>query len=249
MTLFCYTGIPGAGKTYHAVMDMVHNRSAVITNVHVTGIDDCAVLPLNEITPEMLMSFSRWWFESHTYKENSLLLVIDEAQLLFNTRNWRSDKTRMGWIAFMSQHRKYGYRIILVTQEFGMIDKQFRSLVEFEVYHTAASSIWLPMRLLAMFGLHFTCANRRFPNDATKTVIQRDIYHVSRKYYRYYDSQEDLTARDYSDVDISALTSQLSKSSISHFAEKDTLSLFDRSKRFMLGSVVKDSETGECEGV
>lgn len=208
MTLLCYTGIPGAGKTYHAVMDMVHNRDAVITNVHVTGISQCAVLPLHEITPEMLMAFSNHYFETHAYRENSLLLVIDEAQLLFNSRNW-NDSARMGWIAFMSQHRKYGYRIILVTQDFKMIDKQFRSLVEFEVYHTAASSVWLPMRVLAMLGFHFTCANRRFPNDDSKTVIQRDLYHVSRKYYRYYDSQEDLTARDFSDVDISALTSQI----------------------------------------
>lgn len=207
MTLYCYTGIPGSGKTYHAVMDMCHCRSACITNVHVNGIPDTAVLPLNEITPEMLMAFSNWWFAEHPYKENSLLLVIDEAQLLFNSRNW-NDKSRMGWIAFMSQHRKYGFRIILVTQDFKMIDKQFRSLVEFEVYHTAASSIWLPMRLLAMFGFHFTCANRRFPNDDSKTVIQRDLFHVSRKYYKHYDSTEDLTARDYSDVDIAALTEQ-----------------------------------------
>lgn len=207
MTLFCYTGIPGSGKTYHAVMDMCHQRSATITNVHVNGINDCAVLPLHEITPEMLMAFSNWWFSSHPYKENSLLLVIDEAQLLFNSRNW-NDKSRMGWIAFMSQHRKYGYRIVLITQDFKMIDKQFRSLVEFEVYHTAASSIWLPMRFLAMFGVHITCANRRFPNDDTKTVIQRDLYRVSKKYYKHYDSSEDLTARDYTDVDISSLTSQ-----------------------------------------
>lgn len=209
MTLYCYTGIPGSGKTYHAVMDMCHCKSACITNVHVTGIPETAVLPLDAITPEMLMAFSNWWFSSHEYKENSLLLVIDEAQLLFNSRNW-SDKSRMGWIAFMSQHRKYGFRIVLITQDFKMIDKQFRSLVEFEVYHTAASSIWLPMRVLAMFGYHLTCANRRFPNDDTKTVIQRDLYHVSRKYYKHYDSTEDLTARDYSDIDISALTEQFS---------------------------------------
>lgn len=211
MTIFCYTGIPGSGKTYHAVRDMCFNRSATVTNIHVNGIDDTAVLPLHEITPEMLMAFSNWWFSNHPYKENSLLLCIDEAQLLFNSRTW-SDKSRMGWIAFMSQHRKYGYRIILITQDFKMIDKQFRSLVEFEVYHTSASSIWLPMRLLAMCGFHLTCANRRFPGDESKTVIQRDLYHVSKRYYRHYDSTEDLTARDFSGIDIDALTSQFAVS-------------------------------------
>ena len=208
MTMLCYTGIPGSGKTYHAVMDMVHQRGAIVTNVHVTDIDDCAILPLHEITPEMLMGFSVWWFKDHDYKENSLLLVLDECQLLFNSRNW-NDSARLGWVAFMSQHRKYGYRIILIAQDINMIDKQFRSLVEFEVHHTSASSVFLPMRLLAMFGFHFTCANTRYPLDDTKAVLRRDMFHVSKKYYKHYDSNEDLTARDFSEVDISALTEQL----------------------------------------
>lgn len=210
MTILCYTGIPGSGKTYHAVMDIVHNRSAVVTNVHVNGISNTAVLPLHEITPEMLMRFSGWWFDDlgHEYKENSLLVVLDECQLLFNSRNW-NDSARLGWIAFMSQHRKYGFKIVLIAQDIKMIDKQFRSLVEFEVHHTAASSIWLPMRVAAMFGFHFTCANTRYPQDDSKTVFQRDLYHVSRKYYRHYDSNEDLTARTFDDVDISSLTSQI----------------------------------------
>lgn len=209
MTMLCYSGIPGSGKTYHAVMDICHAKSACITNIHVNGINQCAVLNLSQITPEMLMAFSNHWFSAHKYEENSLLLVIDEAQLLFNSRNW-SDSSRLDWIAFMSQHRKYGFKILLIAQDIKMIDKQFRALVEFEVHHTSASSLWLPMRLLAMFGYHLTCATTRYPQDESKTVITRDIYHVSRRYYRFYDSNEDLTARDYSDVDISSITSQLS---------------------------------------
>lgn len=208
MTILCYTGIPGSGKTYHAVMDMVHNRSAIVTNVHVNGISDCAVVPLHELDPQQLMAFSNFWFDSHPYSENSLLLVIDEAQLLFNSRNW-NDESRLEWVAFFSQHRKYGYKCILIAQDIKMIDKQFRSLVEFEVHHTAASSIWLPMRVLAMFGFHFTCANKRYPQDDTHTVIQRDLYHVARKYFKHYNTSEDLTARTYVDVDISHIVSQL----------------------------------------
>ena len=36
---------------------------------------------------------------------------------------------------FFSQHRKLGYRVILVAQFSEMIDKQIRALIEYEYIH------------------------------------------------------------------------------------------------------------------
>jgi hypothetical protein len=67
-------------------------------------------------------------------KEGQILLVIDECQMLFNTRDWNA-KARMKWVIFFSLHRRYGYDIVLVTQFDRMIDRQIRAMVEYEVKH------------------------------------------------------------------------------------------------------------------
>ena len=206
MSLYVYSGVPGSGKTYHAVRDIRDNRAPVITNVQASGLPNVAVLGIQEITPALLMAFSAHWFASHRYKENSLLLVIDEAQLLFNSRTW-NDENRMDWLAFLSQHRKYGYKCIFIAQDIHMIDKQFRGLCEFDVRHTAASSISFFTRALSLVGLRFTCAKYYyFDSDV---LVMRDIYHIGKSVYRYYETSQDILMPDLSGCDLSPVLSQL----------------------------------------
>lgn len=56
-------------------------------------------------------------------------LYLDEAQLLFNSRDWTKNK---GFIEFFTQHRKLGWDVFLVTHTLDMIDKQIRGLIEYE---------------------------------------------------------------------------------------------------------------------
>lgn len=207
MSLYVYSGVPGSGKTYHAVRDMVCNRSPVVTNVRVSGIPDAAVLPISDIKPRLLMAFSDWWFSSHPYRENSLLLVVDEAQLLFNSRTWKDDD-RLDWLAFLSQHRKYGYRCVFIAQSIQMIDKQFRCLCEFDVRHTAASSVSVATRFLSLLGLRLTCA--KYYYFETDVLVMRDIYRIGRRVYRHYDTGQDIVSPDFSGCDLSPILSQLS---------------------------------------
>lgn len=41
----------------------------------------------------------------------------------------------MEWIKFFTQHRKLGYNFIVISQSDRMIDKQIRSLFEYEIKH------------------------------------------------------------------------------------------------------------------
>lgn len=66
--------------------------------------------------------------------EKQTLLVIDEAQIIFNSRSWQS-RNRQEWVTFFTQHRKYGFEIIIVSQFQTLIDKQIRGCFEFEVMH------------------------------------------------------------------------------------------------------------------
>lgn len=45
-------------------------------------------VPNNDLTPDMLYEASRAHFKGRKVKEDEILLVIDEAQLVFNSRTW-----------------------------------------------------------------------------------------------------------------------------------------------------------------
>lgn len=54
-------------------------------------------------------------------------LYLDEAQLMFNSRNWQKNYP---FIEFFSQHRKLGWDVYMVSHDETMIDSQVRHFVE-----------------------------------------------------------------------------------------------------------------------
>ena len=112
-----------------------------------------------QITPEFLIFFSekyrqlRKW---HSVPEEHILLVIDEAQLLFNAREWNKGN-RASWISFFTQHRKLGYRVIMIAQFDRMLDRQIRSVIEYEHIHRKVKNVgrWgMIFNVVAGGGLH-----------------------------------------------------------------------------------------------
>lgn len=206
MSLYVYSGVPGSGKSYHACRDIKYNKAPTITNMKVRGIDNVAVMDLRDIRPKALMAFSNWYFDGRDFKENSLLLVIDEAQLLFNSRTWNSED-RFDWLEFLSQHRHYGYKVVLVAQDISMIDKQFRCLCEYDCRHTAAGSVSIVTRAIALLGIKLTCAKFYFYD--TDVLIFRDFYTISKRVYRHYDTRQDLLNNDFGSQDITPILDAL----------------------------------------
>lgn len=92
--IFLYSGTPGSGKSLHVAERLYHLLRA--------GRPTVCNFPINlnripkkkrdlfcyksnlEITPEFLIEFSQKHFQGKKVKEGSLLLVIDECQLMFN---------------------------------------------------------------------------------------------------------------------------------------------------------------------
>lgn len=153
-----YTGTPGSGKSLHLANKIrwcakTHKYCIVNFPVSLKKNQKYIVqLDNSEITPDFLYRFSHDWEIAHGRKpkENEITLIIDEAQLLFNCRDW-GDKARSGWIAFFTNHRKEGYHIILVCQFDQMIDKQLRSLVEYQHIHRKVSNFgWKGWLLCAL---------------------------------------------------------------------------------------------------
>jgi len=142
--------------------------------------------PNDEMTPEFLIQYSRQRFGDKAPKEGSILLVIDECQLLFNAREWQQSG-RARWLSFFTQHRKLGYDIILIAQFDRMIDRQIRSLIEYEYIHRKMSNFgWQGFLMSLVFGGKTFIAVKRWYPLGEK--IGSEIFHARKSLYRIYDS-------------------------------------------------------------
>lgn len=196
-----YSGTPGSGKSLHLAERCYYwlrRGRPIIGNFDfnvdlVRGsrrrrIGNFVVLDNSALDPEFLISYSTDYFKTHRYREGQLLLVIDEAQLVFNSREWQSDaKRRKLWISFFSQHRKYGYDVVLVAQFDRMIDRQIRSLIEYEVIHRKVSNfgLWGKLFSAVVFGRLFVGVKVWYPLCER---IDADFFVARKKYFRLYDT-------------------------------------------------------------
>lgn len=200
-----YTGRPGSGKSLHACRDirdaLKYKKIPVIANFEI-GVERedwssrVTYLPNSGITADYLVGFARDYWSGRKFKEDGILLVLDEAQLLYNSRLW-NESGRMEMLQFYSQHRKYGYKVILIAQSFDMIDKQFRTLIEYEVNHRKVSNYGLwgaVMRLVAFGEIFYAC--RYYALSHTK--LDGQFFRYSRKVARMYNSYStfEMGARD-----------------------------------------------------
>lgn len=88
---------------------------------------------------EKIPSLVKGWASKQ--REGQALLVIDEAHLYFNSRDWAKNKE---FIKFFSQSRKLKYDILLVAHGIEMIDKQIRFFVELEERFRNTNKLKIP---------------------------------------------------------------------------------------------------------
>ena len=188
--IYLYTGTPGSGKSYHASLD-IYNKlkrksknnlkmNRVIANYFIDiESSDFYHVDNSDLKVDFLEKFAH---ENHkSGVEGHTLVVIDEAGSLFNSRNWNSQsKERMRWLTFFSQHRKYGYNFILISQADYFIDKQIRGLIEYEVAHMVINNFFsfLPLK-------SFLAVSRWY---GQRMKIGHDIIFLRKKIYKIYNS-------------------------------------------------------------
>lgn len=191
----CYTGTPGSGKSLHVaqkiywrlkfghptICNFEINIPKKSTRARFQFVDNW------ELTPDMLISYSRELYGEKRPKEGSILLVIDEAQLLFSCREWKGSQ-RAKWTSFFTQHRKFGYDIILICQFIGMLDKQLRSIVEYEEIHRKLTNMgWRGWFLSALLlSPHMFVSVRVWAT--LRERLSAEFFRYSRKYGKLYDT-------------------------------------------------------------
>lgn len=193
-----YSGTPGSGKSLH-VAERIYTRlqtgRTVVANFDINIAQvrfrraEFYKIENWDLSPQVLADFA----EQHAKKNHSgnivegqFLLIIDECQILFNSRE-TSQRGRLEWCTFFAQHRKYGYDVILVAQFDRMIDRQIRALIEYEFIHRKVSNFgWKGQLLnLIMGGRMFNCKEMWYP---LKEKIGNHFFRLRKRYVTLYDS-------------------------------------------------------------
>lgn len=194
--IYLYSGTPGSGKSLDVARVIYYQLKKHIPCVCNFDINTKKINGSNEkdfiyydntsLDPSKLIDISKEYFKTHKFKEGQLLLVIDECQLMFNAREWNKEG-RDSWLSFFTQHRKYGYDVILVAQFDRMIDRQIRSLIEYEQVHRKVSNFGLRGKLISLFagGKLFVSVKVWYP---MKERVGSTFFKANKKYYSLYDS-------------------------------------------------------------
>lgn len=193
-----YSGTPGSGKSLHTARlvreRLQMRRSVTIGNFYVNtrAVRKCRGTYLyvenSRLSPERLIHFSRRraGYLGRRLKEGELVIIIDEAQLLFNSREWQTP-ARRAWLSFFTQHRHFGFDIVLVTQFDRMLDRQVRGLIEYDVVHRKISNAGTFGAILGFLtgGNLFVYIRRWYP---IHEKVGSEFFLGSGKLYALYDS-------------------------------------------------------------
>ena len=195
--IILYSGTPGSGKSLDCARTIYRwcrqgspilcNFPINADNIHIKK-KEIHFIPNDDLDPDRLVAFARTYFDGKKIKEDSILLIIDEAQLLFNARNWNS-KGRDRWNWFFTMHRHFGFFIILCAQFDRMLDRQIRSLIEYEYKHRKVNNMgWRGVFLSCLFLSPFNLFVRIKIWYPMKERIEAEFYKSIPKYYRIYDT-------------------------------------------------------------
>lgn len=186
MTVYLYSGTPGSGKSLHVASDILltlrNKKRNVIANFDIAADRKTGkffYFDNSEINVKLLVDFARKHHKPN--KENQTLLVLDECQYFFNPREFnRAD--RLDWINFFTQHRKLGYEIILITQFDRLLDRQIRSIVEYEYKHRKVNNFKIgklfPLKTFCVIGYWY----------GVKEKVSTEFFVYRKKYGQLYDS-------------------------------------------------------------
>lgn len=194
--IMLYTGFVGSGKSYHATVEGIRiaeslSNKYVIANFPIRKREIKINKTINKIikTKLPIEKKLRWIYKDNeeltvdyliqeslkngwNKKESSCTVIFDEASIPFNSRTWNKND-RLEWIKFLSQSRKYGYDFIFITQDARMLDKQIRSLCEYEVVHKKLNNYgllkFLPVTIFACVT-YWNGINPRYAKGRLKLI-------------------------------------------------------------------------------
>lgn len=200
--IYLYSGTPGSGKSLHMArmifMLLKHSDCLVIGNFYIKKeyftdeqYSRFVYVPNDEMRPSKLIEIATEFWKTHKAKnyrdaEQKIRLFIDEAQILFNARDWQRNSIA-GWPTFFSVHRHYGFEIVLCTQMDTNLDKQVRGVIETQVIHRKLENIGISGKIinLLMGGGMFFAVVKWYPMHEK---VDGYFFKYRKKYSDVYDT-------------------------------------------------------------
>ncbi|MFR1882989.1 MAG: zonular occludens toxin domain-containing protein [Blautia sp.] len=204
-----YSGTPGSGKSYHMSRDicLMYKKGKIIFANFDIDVDYLKKLyPKSKAQvfcvsnrdlkyPFGLIGFSNNYLVPDSrgrVKEKQIYLFIDECQINFDSRSW-NEKGRTDWVRWLSEHRKYGYNIILTTQNEADIDKKIRGRIEYEIKHFKVNNFKVFGQILGLLcgGNLFIQRCQWYTKSKTKNAkIATHFLRGRKKYYRLFNTSK-----------------------------------------------------------
>lgn len=192
-----YTGTPGSGKSLHAVQEIYnglrYRGQLIISNIAVKPIKALrsesryCYIKNSDLTVNRIKFELASWYDSHPFSENGAVLILDEAQTIFNSRTW-NETGRSDWLYFFQNSRHYGLKVIFVTQSLKFLDSQIRNIVELETNHRNVKHFGFIGRVLSLFFLGNLFCNVTFFCGCRQKVSQSFTFgrkHLLKLYDSY----------------------------------------------------------------
>lgn len=135
MPIYMFSGLPGSGKSYHMVSDVVIKAlisgRKIFTNLplNIEAIEcftDVGILGTHDLVTVIDSDFIQK-LPDHREELLGSVLIIDEVQNYFLSSKALTDEAL---VEFFTKHRHYGMDIILGTQDVLNINKVIRNLIE-----------------------------------------------------------------------------------------------------------------------
>lgn len=187
------SGTPGSGKSLHMAKDIYWHLQMgrlVVANfeVNTQGLKhpECFLyLKPENMEPGTLEKIAREYFKHHEFREGAISFYWDEAQIMLNSRSWKKNEK---WIPFFTQHRKLGYNVFLVCQHHEMLDKQVRTILEYEVMHRKVNNVGLFGQIVNILALGHpvVCGVKRWYGQ--KMRLSSEFFIGFKKNYKLYDT-------------------------------------------------------------
>ena len=194
-----YLGTPGSGKSLHVAKDIVNALATgrlIITNfpVNTEGQkihNKTRLVTLDnqslKYSPHLITCACRSYFEK--YGKRKVLVVLDECQMLFDSRNWNAPG-REDWNYFFAQHRKIcgvDSNVVLITQNEKALDKRIVVQAEYFCQHRKLEygSTW-EFILSMFFGFNLFIYKKIWRPG--KETVQVSFFRGKKKLFNLYDT-------------------------------------------------------------
>jgi zona occludens toxin len=184
-----YEGVPGSGKTYDATVKIVANlrrRRIVYTNIE--GFED----PKCKEMIKCLTKLDDFDIDKYLFiltKEETLhfwdivqpgsMVVIDEMQKYFNSRDWQKDENRQ-CADWCSTHRHEGFDAVFLTQRIEKVDSQIRTLTEWTYRYKKVNFLG------SLIKKSYVCF--AYSGDDTKSPLTKIVRQYNSEYFHCYKS-------------------------------------------------------------